>query len=96
MVFSKCHHSAWLTNPIRQRRNSPPQRPVKRWTLHPSQHPSTWTLEAIWFEKTEETPVIRSAPYILCLNVVLILVPHQVSHLLSTERLYWVSLPKTL
>jgi hypothetical protein len=38
------------------------QRPVLRWTLHPSQPPSNSTLEAISFQKTEETPAIRSAP----------------------------------
>jgi hypothetical protein len=70
MVCSKCHHSAWLTSPIRHRRNSSPQRPVQHWTPHPSQPPSNSTLEAIRFQKTEETPAIRSAPQIHYLNLV--------------------------
>jgi hypothetical protein len=62
-------NSAWLTSPIRQRRNSPPQRPVLRCTLHPSQPPSSSTLEAICFQKTEETPAIRCTPHIHCINM---------------------------
>jgi hypothetical protein len=69
MVCSKCHYSAWLTSPIRQRSNSSPQRPVLRWTLHPSQPPSNSTLNAICFQKAEETLAIRSAPQIHCINM---------------------------
>jgi Fe-S-cluster-containing hydrogenase component 2 len=54
MVCSKCHYSAWLTSPIRQRRNLSLKRPLLRWTLHPSQPPSNST-QAICFQKTEET-----------------------------------------
>jgi hypothetical protein len=69
MVCSKCHYSAWLTSPIHQRRNLSPQRPVLRWTLHPSQPPSNSTLKAICFQKTEKTPAIRSTPQIHCINM---------------------------
>jgi hypothetical protein len=50
-------------------KNSSPQRPVQRWTLHPFQPPTNTTLKAICFQKTEETHAIRSTPQIYCINM---------------------------
>jgi hypothetical protein len=36
---------------------------------HPFQPPSNSTLKAICFQKTEETPAIRSTPQIHCINM---------------------------